>query len=213
MKSGDRTNTHSKKKVKIIHTITSVTCAAICSWLRHSIYYVVRQYRVETAKKKSHFHSHRFYILPCSSCILFFWIFLFFFVQMIIIIKKIVACVLSMTWFFPVLKYGIRFHANIQSNLYDAIDWSLERMFAVFSSNATRISIKFMGSNQRITGERREPSMKCVTIMCRSCHNIWHFIHSINYYFFSFLSIFLWYALFVLFSGSLLVRTVLMGTI
>lgn len=54
---------------------------------------------------------------------------------------------------FLVLEYGIRFHANIQFNLYDVINWPLEWLFTVFSTNVARVSIKLLGGHKRITGE------------------------------------------------------------
>lgn len=36
--------------------------------------------------------------------------------------------------------------------MYDVVDWTLERMFAISGAHATRIPIKLMGRNKRASG-------------------------------------------------------------
>ena len=49
---------------------------------------------------------------------------------------------------FVVPKYGERFYENFQFDLYDAIDWPLEWLFAISSSDATGIPSKLMGCHK-----------------------------------------------------------------
>lgn len=51
-------------------------------------------------------------------------------------------------------QYGLGVHEDLQSDLYDAPDRTLEWLSAVLSANVTGFSIKFLGIHQRITGKR-----------------------------------------------------------
>lgn len=48
---------------------------------------------------------------------------------------------------FAVFEYGLGVYANIQFNMYDVVNWTLERLFAIFGANAARIPVKLMGCN------------------------------------------------------------------
>lgn len=50
-------------------------------------------------------------------------------------------------------QHGICVYANIQFNLHDVAHRTLERLFAVFGANASRIPIKFVGGHKRASGE------------------------------------------------------------
>jgi len=43
-------------------------------------------------------------------------------------------------------------YADIQSHLYDVVDWSLERLSPVSHSDAARLSVQHMGCYQRAAG-------------------------------------------------------------
>lgn len=47
-----------------------------------------------------------------------------------------------------VSKYGIGVYENFQSDMYDVAYRALERLFAIFSANAARFSLKLVGVNQ-----------------------------------------------------------------
>lgn len=49
-------------------------------------------------------------------------------------------------------QHGLGVHEDLQSDLHDATDRTLERLSAVLSANVTGFSIKFLGIHQRITG-------------------------------------------------------------
>jgi len=52
----------------------------------------------------------------------------------------------------PVSERRRHVYAYIQPHLYDAVDWTLERMSAVPHPNATRLSVQHVGRHQRAAG-------------------------------------------------------------
>lgn len=59
-----------------------------------------------------------------------------------------------------VFEYGIGVHADIQFNLYDALNWALERVLAVPRPDVTRFSIEFVGCHQWVTGIEHNKRIK-----------------------------------------------------
>lgn len=68
-------------------------------------------------------------------------------------VNRIFRFLLVMICRVTVFKYGECFHEDIQSYMYDAADWTLVGVSAIFGANAAGVSSKLMGRNQRITGK------------------------------------------------------------